>query len=77
MKLLKDFHCEQNRHQSYKDHVLYDDDIDRTQMKTTASGGIEVVLYHEDEYGNETRHRIILERIDLMMLEDMKNKKLL
>lgn len=77
MKLLKDFHCEQNRHQSYKDHVLYDDDLYSINIKSTASGGIEMVMYNEDEFGNEIRYRLILEKTDLMLLEDMKNKKLI
>lgn len=77
MKLIKDFHCETNRHQSYKDHILYDDDIDRTKMRSTASGGIEIVLYDEDEFGNETRHRIIFEKTDLILWDDMKSKKLI
>lgn len=77
MKLLKDYHSEIEPKQSYKDHVLYDDDIDRTQIRSTASGGIEIVLYDEDEFGNETRHRIILEKMDLILLEELKLKKLI
>lgn len=77
MKLLKDFHCEQNRHQSYKDHVLYDDDLYSINIKSTASGGIEMVMYNEDEFGNETRYRIIFDRIDLLLLKELKEKKLL
>lgn len=76
MKLIEDFHSEQNRNESFQGRVQFDDDIDRTQIRSTAGGGIEVVLYREDEFGNETRYRIILERTDMILLKDLQDKKL-
>lgn len=77
MKLIEDFHNELNRNESFMGKVLFDDDIDRTQIRSTAAGGVEVVLYREDESGNETRFRIILERMDMILLRDLQDKKLI
>lgn len=77
MKLIEDFHNELKRNESFMGKILFDDDIDRTQIRSTADGGIEVVLYREDEFGNETRYRIILERMDMILLRDLQGKKLI
>ena len=51
------------------DATVFDDDLDRAEANTMADGGFEIVVKDEDEFGNETKYRVIFHRTDLTALE--------
>lgn len=77
MKLLCSYLSTQDEKMSFKDRVIFDDDIDHTQIKSTASGGYEIRIFREDEFGNEEMYRVIIEKTDVILLEGLKEKQLI
>ncbi len=70
MEILQSYFCNQDKKESYRNRVVYEGEIQHSEVKATASGGVEMTVTTGDEFGNELSTKVVISRFDLMLLRN-------